>query len=211
MSASSPTTPNRSSSNRCMVRRAEPDMIVTEVPAHQTTQIRSSMTMSPAAVVAGIASIVLLLFGAINVARAGIDGAWRDPIVEVASYQGTAVLGLIALGAGIALLSAAFSRDRGAIMFVSIVLGRRRRHRRDRADRRWRPDRDREQLRRRRLDHVGVRRLRRGCGAQRAPHEQPPRAQLSRCAELAESAGEARAAISARARRWPGRPGRSTR
>jgi hypothetical protein len=102
---------------------SEPDMIVTEVPAHQTTQVRTSMTISPAAVVAGIASIVLLLFGAINLARAGVDGSWRDPIVEVASYEGTAILGLIALGAGIALLGAALSRDRAAILFVSIVLG----------------------------------------------------------------------------------------
>ena len=99
------------------------DMIVTQVPAHETVQVRSSMTISPAAVVSCIASIVLLLFGAINLARAGIDGPWRDPVVEVASYQGTAVLGLIALGAGIALLGASFSRDRGAIMFVAIVLG----------------------------------------------------------------------------------------
>ena len=81
------------------------------------------MTISPAAVVACVASIVLLLFGAINVARAGLDGPLRDPVVEVAGYKGTAVLGLIMLGVGIVLLGAAFSRDRGAILFVSIVIG----------------------------------------------------------------------------------------
>jgi hypothetical protein len=98
-------------------------VVVTEIPAHETVQTRSSMTISPASVVACIASIALMLFGAINLARAGIDGSWRDPVVEVAGYEGTAVLGLITLVAGLALLGAAFSRDRGAILFVSIVLG----------------------------------------------------------------------------------------
>lgn len=101
----------------------EQEVLVTEIPAHETVQVRSSMTVSPAAVVGCIASIALLLFGAINVARAGFDGSWRDPIVEVAGYQGTAVLGLITLAAGLVLLGASFSRDRGAILFVSIVLG----------------------------------------------------------------------------------------
>jgi hypothetical protein len=96
---------------------------VTAVPVHEVVQTQSSMTISPAAIVAGAASIVLLLFGAINLARAGVDGPMRDPVVEVAGYQGTAVLGLIVLGAGLALLAASFSRDRGAILFVSIVLG----------------------------------------------------------------------------------------
>jgi hypothetical protein len=91
-------------------------------PAHETVQVESSMTVSPAAIVGGMASIVLLLFGAVNVARAGFDGAWRDPIVQVAGYEGTTVLGLIVLGAGITLLGASLSRDRGAILFVSLVL-----------------------------------------------------------------------------------------
>lgn len=92
-------------------------------PVHETVQVRSAMTISPAAIVGGIGSIVLLLFGAINLARGGVDGPMRDPVVQVAGYQGTAVLGLIVLGAGLALLAASFSRDRGAILFVSIVLG----------------------------------------------------------------------------------------
>lgn len=110
----------------------EADVVVTRPNAtvpphgtqpHETVQVRSSVTISPAAVVAGVASIVLLLFGAINIARAGLAAPLRDPVVQVAGYEGTAVLGLIVLGAGIALLGAAFSRDRGAILFVSIVIG----------------------------------------------------------------------------------------
>jgi hypothetical protein len=97
--------------------------VVAEVPPHEVVAVRRSMTFSPASVVAALAAIALMLFGAVNLARAGFDGPMRDPVVEVAGFQGTAVLGLIALGAGIVLLGAAFSRDRGAILFVSIVIG----------------------------------------------------------------------------------------
>ncbi|MGD9996823.1 MAG: hypothetical protein AB7L17_22945 [Ilumatobacteraceae bacterium] len=97
--------------------------VVTEVPPHEVVAVRHSMSFSPASVVACIAAMALMLFGAVNIARAGFDGPMRDPVVEVAGFQGTAVLGLIALGAGILLLGAAFSRDRGAILFVSIVIG----------------------------------------------------------------------------------------
>jgi hypothetical protein len=96
---------------------------VVRTVAAETVQVRSSMTVSPASVVACVASIILLLFGALNLARAGLDGPLRDPVVEVAGYAGTAVLGLIALGLGLAMLAAAFSRDRGTIIFVSVVLG----------------------------------------------------------------------------------------
>jgi hypothetical protein len=101
---------------------AQPEYAVIEAP-RETVQVRTTMTFSPAALVACLEAIALLLFGAINLARAGVDGPWRDPIVEVAGYQGTAVLGVIVLVAGLALLGAAFSRDRGAILFMAIVLG----------------------------------------------------------------------------------------
>ncbi|MBI5088655.1 MAG: hypothetical protein HZB15_07295 [Actinobacteria bacterium] len=100
-----------------------PTAVVTEVPPHEVVAVRTSMSVSPAAVVAGIAAVALMLFGAINLARAGLDSPLRDPVVEVAGFEGTAVLGMIALGAGILLLGSAFSRDRGAIMFVSIIIG----------------------------------------------------------------------------------------
>jgi hypothetical protein len=100
-----------------------PDVVVGTAPAHEVVQVRSSMTVSPAGIVATIAAIVLCLFGAINVARAGFDGAWREPVVSVAGYEGTAVLGLIVLAVGVILLIAGLSRDRGAILFVSIVTG----------------------------------------------------------------------------------------
>jgi hypothetical protein len=95
---------------------------VVEVPPHETVAVRSSMIVSPAAVAACLASIALMLFGAVNLARAGFDAPLREPVVSVAGFQGTAVLGLIALGAGIVLLGTAFSRDRGAILFVSIII-----------------------------------------------------------------------------------------
>lgn len=79
--------------------------------------------VSPAAVMAGATSVVLLLWGAVTLARAGTDTPWREPIVEVAGATGTAILGMIVLGAGGVLLLAAFTRNRGAIGFVSVVLG----------------------------------------------------------------------------------------
>lgn len=79
--------------------------------------------VSPAAVMAGATSVVLMLWGAVTLARAGTDSPWREPIVEVAGATGTAILGMIVLGSGGALLLAAFTRSRGAIGFVSVVLG----------------------------------------------------------------------------------------
>lgn len=79
--------------------------------------------VSPAAVMAGATSVVLLLWGAVTLARAGTDTPWREPIVEVAGATGTAILGMVVLGAGGVLLLAAFTRNRGAIGFVSVVLG----------------------------------------------------------------------------------------
>ena len=92
-------------------------------PVVETAVTHRSVTISPASVVAGVAAIAMLLFGAVNVARAGLDAPLSDPVVEVAGYSGTVVVGLIMLAFGIILLGAALSRDRAAILFVSIVTG----------------------------------------------------------------------------------------
>lgn len=90
---------------------------------HEARVTRRSVTISPASVVGGVAAIAMLLFGAINIARAGLDAPLRDPVVEVAGYAGTAVVGIIMLAFGLVLLGASLSRDRAAILFVSIVTG----------------------------------------------------------------------------------------
>ena len=58
---------------------AQPEYAVIEAP-RETVQVRTTMTFSPAALVACLEAIALLLFGAINLARAGVDGPWRDPV-----------------------------------------------------------------------------------------------------------------------------------
>lgn len=96
---------------------------VAAAPVVETAVTHRSVTISPASVVAGVAAIAMLLFGAVNVARAGLDAPLSDPVVEVAGYSGTVVVGLIMLAFGIILLGAALGRDRAAILFVSIVTG----------------------------------------------------------------------------------------
>ena len=78
---------------------------------------------TPGAIVAGVVAIGLLLVGGITVARAGLDGSLDQPVVEVAGYTATALLGLIELVFGLLLLIAALSRVDGAILFLGIAGG----------------------------------------------------------------------------------------
>jgi hypothetical protein len=77
----------------------------------------------PAAVLAVIGAIALGVVGAVAIARAGLSGPLDQPVVEVAGVTHTAILGLVELGAGVVLLLAGLSRDRGAILFTSILFG----------------------------------------------------------------------------------------
>jgi hypothetical protein len=101
-----------------------PVVVVTD-PAIGSETVRTSRTsgFTPAAAVAAIAAILLLLLGGITAARAGIDGSLDVPVVTVAGYTATAVLGLIELGFGIVLLAAALTRSRQAILFLAIAGG----------------------------------------------------------------------------------------
>lgn len=78
---------------------------------------------TPAALVASLAAIALLVVGGITVARAGLDGPLDEPVVSAANYTATAILGLIELAVGVILLSAALSRSREGILFIGIVGG----------------------------------------------------------------------------------------
>lgn len=103
-----------------------PVQVPVQVPVDQVRGAEVTATrwrVSPAAVMAGATSVVLLLWGAVTLARAGTDAPWREPVVEVAGATGTAILGMIVLGAGGVLLLSAFTRSRGAIGFVAVVLG----------------------------------------------------------------------------------------
>ena len=113
-------------------RRVEPvatDQVVREhVVEHRTVPITTrgtvwSRTFNPAAVLAVILSVVLGVVGAVAIARAGLQEPLGDPIVEVAGFTHTAVLGLIEVAMAVILLAVGLSRDRGAILFVSILFG----------------------------------------------------------------------------------------
>jgi hypothetical protein len=88
--------------------------------ARRTTLTRS---FSIPAMVAGVASIALIILGAVAIARTDLDEPLAEPVVEVAGFAHNAVLGIVEVVAGVLLLLAAISRSRGAIVFMSVVIG----------------------------------------------------------------------------------------
>ena len=89
----------------------------------RSRRVVSWRTFAPAAWLGAVLAVVLIVIGAVAVLRAGLDGPLDDPVVSVAGFDHTALLGLIEAGAGIVLLFAALSRDRGAILGVSLLIG----------------------------------------------------------------------------------------
>lgn len=98
---------------------------VTPVASAESETVRTfrSNFITPTAVVAGLVAVALLVVGGITAARAGIDGSLDKPVVEVAGFKATALLGLIELGLGLVLLAAALSRHARAVLFIGIVGG----------------------------------------------------------------------------------------
>lgn len=96
---------------------------VVQAPVVQVESVQTVRTtmVDPAAIIAGIIGIALLVLGGITAARAGLDGALDEPIVTVAGYTATALLGLIELGLGLFLVIAALSRTQGTILFIGIA------------------------------------------------------------------------------------------
>lgn len=89
----------------------------------ETVRVATETTMIPAAVTGGILSVLLLVFGGVALARAGVDGPWKDPVVTVGGFTATALLGIVALVEGFALLVASLARSRSAILLFSIIIG----------------------------------------------------------------------------------------
>jgi hypothetical protein len=105
------------------VVRQERVVPVAPVAPVASRRVAWSRTFDPASVLAVLLSIVLGVVGAVALARAGLDGPLDEPVVEVAGFTHTALLGLVELGMALVLLIAGLSRDRGAILFVSILFG----------------------------------------------------------------------------------------
>jgi len=87
----------------------------------ETIVTSRTIEFSPASAVAALAAVMLLLLGGITLARAGIDSSLDEPIVSVAGFTATAILGLIEIGFGLIFLIAALARARTAILFVAII------------------------------------------------------------------------------------------
>jgi lysylphosphatidylglycerol synthetase-like protein (DUF2156 family) len=101
------------------------DQVVVEQPAPAVSSRRvvGSRSFDPAAVLAVLLAIALGVVGAVALARAGLDNPIDEPVVEVAGVSHTAVLGLVEIGMALVLLWAGLSRERGAILFVTILFG----------------------------------------------------------------------------------------
>ena len=92
-------------------------------PVTSSRRVVGARSFDPAAVLAVLLAIALGVVGAVAVARAGLEGPFDEPVVQVAGVSHTAVLGLIEIGMALVLLWAGISRDRGAILFVTILFG----------------------------------------------------------------------------------------
>jgi len=93
------------------------------VVGRETVLTSHTARFEPASIVAAIVAIGLLLLGGITVARAGLDGSLDEPVVTVAGFTATALLGAIEIAFGLLLLAAALSQARRMILFLGIVGG----------------------------------------------------------------------------------------
>jgi peptidoglycan/LPS O-acetylase OafA/YrhL len=81
-----------------------------------------STRSSPAAIVGGIAGAILLVLGAIAVARGGLSGPITEPAVEVVGFTQTPLLGLIEAGVGLILLLCALWGTRASMIFLGTLI-----------------------------------------------------------------------------------------
>ncbi len=73
--------------------------------------------------ICGAIGVIYAVVGLIAISRAGMDAPLSDRTVEVLGFGHTAVLGLIEIGVGVALLLAAAVASRGAAVFFGTALG----------------------------------------------------------------------------------------
>jgi hypothetical protein len=86
-------------------------------------EVVSTRRVSLPAILAGILGVGMIVWGVLVLARAGLDGAFQDPVVIVAGLNANALSGSIVAGLGLLLLIAALTADRAAILFGAIVTG----------------------------------------------------------------------------------------
>ncbi len=92
-------------------------------PAVAERRVVAHRRFDPAATLTVMAGVALAVIGAVAMARAGLAAPLDEPVVQVAGVSHTAILGMIELGMGLVLVWAGLSRDRGAILFTTILFG----------------------------------------------------------------------------------------
>lgn len=99
--------------------------VVAPVSSARAETVRTVRTtrFTPSAVIAAVVAIAMLVLGGITVGRAGFDGSLGRPVVTVAGFTATALLGLIVFGFGAVLLIAALARQRHVILGLGIIGG----------------------------------------------------------------------------------------
>jgi uncharacterized membrane protein HdeD (DUF308 family) len=97
---------------------AQPDVLADE---RRVSTARTSR-FSPAAIVAGIGGIVLIVLGLIAVARGGLSGPLTEPVVDVVGFSHTPLLGLIEAGTGLILFLCALWGTRASTLFVGVLV-----------------------------------------------------------------------------------------
>ena len=87
-------------------------------------QVATSRTtrFSPAAIIAGVGGVVLLVLGLITIAKGGLSGSVTEPVVEVVGFTQTPLLGLIEAGVGLLLLLCALWGARASVILVGTLI-----------------------------------------------------------------------------------------
>lgn len=104
---------------------ADTDNVAAPLEPQRAVSVRTVRTshISASVVMAGLAAIALLVLGGVTVARAGLGGELARPVVDVAGFTATAILGFAEVGLGLALLLAAVARNRRAALLIAVVGG----------------------------------------------------------------------------------------
>lgn len=93
-----------------------------EPVSYQQVKTAYAPTVSPDTIIAAIVGLALLLVGLIAVIRAGLDAPFSEPVIQVAGFAHTAVLGMVELAFGLCLLASAAGRSRSGETFFGGLL-----------------------------------------------------------------------------------------
>jgi hypothetical protein len=108
-----------------VVEPAQPVIVQQPLRPVRTRRVWTSSGLFQAwdSIVVGIIGTALLLIGLVALVRAGTDGPWDKPVVEVLGFTHTAILGLVEIGFGICLLLSAVTLSRAGATFFGALLG----------------------------------------------------------------------------------------